>query len=80
VEDEDIKSIRQYLKTIFSDLRHISMEAKFSSYRQYTHNDAVEENSRYNLYMVSLETIVFLGICFAHVYHIKNFLENKRVI
>lgn len=33
VEDEDIRSIRQYLKNIFSDLRHISMEAKFSSYR-----------------------------------------------
>eukprot|EP00347_Sterkiella_histriomuscorum_P017556 403348884 len=80
VEDDDIRSIRQYLKTIFSDLRHISMEAKFSSYRQYTHNDAVEDNSRYNLYMVALESLAFIAICFAQVYHIKNFLENKRVI
>ena len=80
VDDEDIKGIRSYFKTIFADLRHISMETKFSSYRQYTHNDSVEENNRYNLYMVAFESIFFVGICFAQVYHIKNFLENKRVI
>lgn len=41
------------------------METKFSSYRQYTHNDAVEGNSSYNLYMVALESVAFIGICAA---------------
>jgi hypothetical protein len=80
VDDTDIKSIRSFLKGIFQDLRSISMETKFSSYRQYSHNDAVEDNNKYNVYMVIFESIFFIAICFAQVYYIKNFLENKRVI
>jgi hypothetical protein len=33
VDDADIRSIRSFLKAIFQDLRSISMETKFSSYR-----------------------------------------------
>jgi hypothetical protein len=40
----------------------------------------VEENNKYNFYMVLLESGVFIAIAAAQVYYIKNFLENKRVI
>jgi hypothetical protein len=53
------------LRVIFNDLRHISMETKFSSYRQFAHNDAVQENNNSNWYMVLLESVVFVAICAA---------------
>lgn len=75
-----IADLRMKLKEIYTDVRQISTEAKFSSYRQYSHNDVVQENNKYNLYMVVFESVFFLLICGAQVYYIKNYLENKRVI
>ena len=80
IGEEEIAGIKNFLREIFQDLRHISMETKFSSYRQFSHNDSVQENNNYNWYMVLLESFVFVAICAAQVYYIKNFLENKRVI
>lgn len=65
IGEEEIQGIKNFLRMIFQDLRHISMETKFSSYRQFMHNDSVQENNYYNWYMVLLESFVFVAICAA---------------
>ena len=80
IQDEDVNLIRKYMKQIYNEVRTISTEAKFSNFRQHSHNEAIKENNNYNFYMIIFESFVFILICGAQVYYIKKFLESKRVI
>ena len=82
-EKEEIDShfqIRQTLKSVYSELRGIQTEAKFSGIRQQSYNEEVEMNENYNFYMIIVECVLFLVVCFAQLYYVKFILENKRVI
>jgi hypothetical protein len=68
------------MKSIYNEVRTISSEAKFSNFRQHSHNEAIKTNNDYNFYMIIAESVLFVAICGAQVYYIKKFLESKRVI
>ena len=72
--------IKEVLKNVFNDLRAIQTESKFSGIRQQSYNEEVKKNERYNFYMIILESIIFLIVCFAQLYYVKYILENKRMI
>ena len=65
---------------MYQDLRGVQTEAKFSGIRQTSYNNEVTENENYNFYMVVIECVVFMIVCFAQLYYVKYILENKRVI
>ena len=52
IGEEDVGNIRKYMKSIYSEVRSIATEAKFSNFRQHSHNDAIKSNNNYNFYMI----------------------------
>ena len=75
-----MKNMKAILKDVYNNLRSIQTESKFSGIRQQSYNEEVKASENYNFYMVVVESVVFIAICFAQLYYVKGILENKRVV
>ena len=75
-----MKEIKLSLRQIYQDVRYIQTESKFSSIRQQAYNELVTNSNSYNFYMALLESGLFVVICLAQLYYLKNILEHKRMI
>ena len=80
VRDLDVENIRQSMKKVYQEVRALASEAKMSFIRQDGVNQMVDDNTQSSLYGTLLESAVFVAIAGAHVYYIRNMLEQKRII
>lgn len=80
VADEQIEELQATIRTMYRNVKNLMTESKMSMIRQDAHNQAVNYNSKQNLYMTIFEALAFIGICAFNLYHIKGILENRRII
>ena len=80
VNATDIRPISHSLQKVKNSVKNLLAEVKWSSTMQEGHNKAAYYNNTLAFWVHFGEVIVFLGICGFNVYHIKDMLNNRRIV
>ena len=80
VDEAEIRELNNAVRKVFKNVKNLMTESKMSMIRKDGHNKEVDYNSRQSLYMTLLEAFAFMGICAFNLYHIKDVLDNRRII
>ena len=80
VASDEIKELSNAIRKMHRSVKNLMTESKMSMIRQDSHNKAVEYNSKQSLFMTLFEAAAFVAICAFNLYHIKDVLDNRRII